>query len=237
MQGDLICILPPGYRPSSRLITAAIQNEGNMVRLDIYPDGAVRVDNGIDGSNIISLGSISFAKELQIGDNYAGGIVFYLADPLVDLNGDGVVDQGLIAAPTDQSIGTKWGCFATAITGTDSTAIGTGNQNTIDIVVGCETAGIAARLCNDLVLSGFDDWFLPSKDELDLMWENLADSDGNGTNSGPADLGNLGGFVAVFYWSSSEMGDPWAWACDFSGGVLNPRDRDHDDRIRASRAF
>ena len=57
-----------------------------------------------------------------IGDNYQGGIIFYL-----DGNGG-----GLIAAPSDQG-NAEWGCLGTLISGADGTGIGTGNLNTIDI--------------------------------------------------------------------------------------------------------
>jgi hypothetical protein len=66
---------------------------------------------------------------------------------------------------TDQVAG-SWGCYGTDIPGAEGTAIGTGEQNTADIVAGCATVGIAARLANDLVLGGQNDWFLPSVDEL-----------------------------------------------------------------------
>ena len=67
---------------------------------------------------------------LDIGDSHQGGIIFYL-----DGNGG-----GLIAAPTDHPTNAEWGCYESAISGADGTAIGTGNQNTIDIVAGCSSA-------------------------------------------------------------------------------------------------
>jgi hypothetical protein len=94
--------------------------------------------------------------------------------------------HGLIAAPEDQGI-TRWGCYGTDIPGADGTAIGTGNQNTIDIMAACP--GGAGSLCGDLVLGGYSDWYLPSYDELEKLYENRI---------------AIGGFVIGPYWSSSE---------------------------------
>ena len=135
------------------------------------------------------------SNTLVIGDSYQGGIVFYL-------DGTG---GGLIAAPTDQSSSAEWGCYLTEISGADGTAIGTGAQNTIDILAECSTAGTAANICANLVLSGYTDWFLPSKDELNLMYQNIGLGDALG-------LGNVGGFAFNTYYSSTEAGTKLAWA-------------------------
>ena len=165
--------------------------------------------------------------DLYIGQFYKGGYIFYL---------DATGCHGLVAAPVDQSAGAEWGCIGTSIGGT-SAAVGTGQANTTAIVNGCPTAGLAARLCDDLVYGGYDDWFLPSKDELNLMWENLADSDGNNSNSGPSDPNNIGGFEVTFYWSSSEFSVFFAWRQYFVDGDQVINSKDYVTRVRAIRAF
>ena len=61
-----------------------------------------------------------------------------------------------------------WGCAGTPIIGADGTAIGTGEQNTIDMLNGCEDSALA-KFADRLVLGGQSDWFVPSKDELSQM--------------------------------------------------------------------
>ena len=164
---------------------------------------------------------------LAIGDSHQGGIIFYL-----DANGG-----GLIAAPTDQSSSAEWGCYGTGISGADGTAIGTGNQNTIDIEAGCTTSGTAADICANLTLGGYSDWFLPSQDELNLMWINLADSDGDGENYGVTDPNNLGGFAYNFYWSSTEGVNYGALFQSFSSGGQTDSYKYDINNVRAVRAF
>ena len=123
----------------------------------------------------------------------------------------------------------EWGCYATLISGADGTAIGTSEQNTIDItavVGGCSTAGIAARLVNDLTLGGQTDWFLPSKDELNQLYTNLHSA------STP-----LGGFSTGLYWSSSENSDILAWSQTFSSGRQGGLFKSNTYYVRPVRAF
>ena len=162
--------------------------------------------NTDDGSCIYSL---------AIGDTYQGGIIFWL-----DGNGG-----GLIAAPSDQSSGAQWGCYGTQISGADGIAIGTGNQNTIDIEAGCTTPGTAADICANLTLGGYSDWFLPSKDELNEMYLNLHQQ-------------GLGGFANSFYWSSTEYDSNDAWDQNFvNGNQSNYYKNDYFNNVRAVRAF
>lgn len=115
----------------------------------------------------------------------------------------------------------QWGCPYITI-GT-STAIGTGQANTTAIVNGCSEAGVAARICNDLVLNGYSDWFLPSQDELNLMY---------------AQRTAIGGFASACYWSSSEYNDYRVYVQYFLNGTQSSDfHKGTPDSVRAVRAF
>jgi hypothetical protein len=169
---------------------------------------------GSGGGSDSSSGSGSYA----IGDTGpAGGKVFYIIDG---------GSHGLEAAPVDQVVpfapGVGWGCLDTLIPGADGTAIGTGAQNTADILAGCVDTPIAADIAAGYMLSGFTDWFLPSKDELMWLYINRV---------------FVGGFADNTYWSSSEVSDRRAWVQDFRFGIEGNGVKDVMRGVRAIRAF
>ncbi|PCE66348.1 DUF1566 domain-containing protein [Sediminicola luteus] len=97
---------------------------------------------------------------LQLGDLHEGGIIFYL---------DETGEHGLVCAMEDQHFEVYWGCETAAIDGADGKEIGAGAQNTLDIADRCKGTEFAAELCIDYESGGFDDWFMPSIDELKVL--------------------------------------------------------------------
>ena len=170
-------------------------------------------------------------SEYTVGDiGPSGGYVFY-ENPNHATDGW----RYLEAAPAiNEYTGKVWGGYGTAVGGT-GTGIGTGASNTQKIVATFGNAepyqsktDYAAKLCADLVVTKdgvqYDDWFLPSKDELNLMRQNLY-------------LNNLGGFSDFFYWSSSEYNAIDAWYQFFFSGDQYYNYRDGGNRVRPVRAF
>jgi DUF1680 family protein len=129
------------------------------------------------------------AREFAAGDvGPAGGWIFFV-NPNATADGW----RYLEAAPVDQSAGATWGCFRTPVSGARGTAIGTGKQNTSDILAGCSAPGTAAALCAGYSLNGVRGWFLPSRDELQLMYRTLkATGDVDFDDTGVADNQLLG---------------------------------------------
>jgi hypothetical protein len=69
----------------------------------------------------------------------------------------------------------EWGCVGTDLPGADNEEIGGGLQNTLDIIASCSTIDIPARVCFDLTLNGYNDWFLPSREEVNCIFDLLID--------------------------------------------------------------
>jgi hypothetical protein len=174
----------------------------------------------INETNIYAYGNEVSFTTLGVGQTGpGGGIVFFDKG---NANGGW---RYLESAATDQSTGLAWGCFNTnTITGTQS-AVGSGKANTSLIVAGCNDSSYAAKLCENLVLGGQSDWYLPSRDELFLMYKNIhLNSQGNFKSS------NVG------YWSSTEYDIKNAWQVMFyTGFTFNQSKGTYC--VRAVRAF
>ncbi len=136
--------------------------------------------------------------------------------------------------------GARWvvGCGETNISGT-AVGMGTGEANTTAIVGLCATSGIAARLADNYAGGSQTDWFLPSRDELNLVCKYVR---GQPTKVGEqyglcARNGTLhDGFAADLYWSSSRSRSG-AWAQFFNTGKQLDSAQAGSFRVRPVRAF
>jgi len=180
-----------------------------------------------DGTTQAYVVTVTVAAPPTIGDPYQGGKVAYIFQP-GDPGHVAGETHGLIAAAADQSAGITWinvGATVWADTGATATALGTGSANTTTIIAfqGAPATSYAAGVARAYAGGGHDDWYLPSKDELNKLYENR---------------GAIGGFDgSARYWSSSEIGSKHAWYQDFASGSQGNIDKDHDFRVRAVRSF
>jgi hypothetical protein len=194
--------------------------------------GEMQVFNGADWTNLI--GAAAAPRPILVGDYFQGGVVFYIFQ-----NGDpGYVvgeTHGLIAATVDVFI--NW-FSALTTTFAQGLGIGEGQTNTTTIIntLGTSTT-YAATYCNAYSVSvagvTYDDWFLPSNDELVQMYLNKAMIDSTSLANG----GSL--FKNNFYWSSSEysIGTGDAWGINFSNGGQSRVQKTNARDVRPIRAF
>lgn len=125
----------------------------------------------------------------SIGTQYGGGVVACLG---------GAPYMNLIAATNDSINGIPWGGLGTT-TGALSTIDGAGNSSLIS------AAGItnsAVNLCSGTI-NGYNDWFLPAKEQLNCLYTNQT---------------AISGFINAVYWSSTENDENNAWFQFFDNG-------------------
>lgn len=151
---------------------------------------------------------------LQIGDEgSAGGIVFF-----IDNNGN-----GLEAAPAYTIFSNKeWGCEGTEISTLQG--VGSGQSNTDKIIAECPESGIAAILCKNLNVNAFNDWYLPSSNELNLL-------------SGAIYSENITGFPQGNFWSSSEAFSAMAYVENLAMGGGSRLNKSTGAHVIAIRSF
>jgi hypothetical protein len=159
----------------------------------------------------------------QIGQYYLGGILAYIFKP-GELGYDANKIHGIIAAKIDLKIGEsffiRWDNGKIKTVGANGTIIGSGftNTNTIISVYGENDTSYAAGLARAYNGGGYNDWFLPSKDELNILYLNR-----NEIGVEISEKGKIikSGFVSNWYWSSSEYFVDRVWIQRFTDGAQN----------------
>ncbi len=151
--------------------------------------------------------------KLYIGMQYKGGIIFYI-EPMKG--------GGLLVSNDDVGSGTSWGC-ASNIPLANSKGLGSGQSNTEAILSQCGIVG-AAGVCANYKFGKYDDWYLPSYDELGLIYKNLKETDKEKFSIG-------------YYWTSTQKDASTALRYGFLGGNYGEADKASIQLVRAVRRF
>ncbi len=172
----------------------------------------------------------------KIGEEFEGGVVTHLFTS----SNPGYVKgetHGIIVSKTDLPLQSQWGCRGTEI-GNTSPAVGRGRTNT-ELVLAfhdnlpdyynnpqqCHELNdgtVAANFAREYNLEGYDDWFMPSRSEMAILYEQREE---------------IGGFVAEEYWSSCESDETSACVFSFIDGSISSAEKSETKKVRVIRYF
>ena len=166
-----------------------------------------------------------------VGEVFGGGVVFYVYRDNLG------AEHGLIINLTDQSTSQQWIepiPLSFVLIGPSAQSLWDGLTNSTAIVNQVGHTNSAAKLCLDLVSGGQSDWYLPSADELNLIYQNRFNV--NKTLSVTIGATTIG---QNLYWGSTETLDQTAsvFYPTGSGVTINSTSKSNALYVRAIRAF
>lgn len=190
------------------------------------------------------------------GKPYGGG---YYAGANIVVGG---TTYALVVAPAaqgGQSSGLIWKTSNTSSSG--STSVNDGLSNTNNMIAAGASAHPAANFCDGLSINGYNDWYLPARDELEICYRylkpgtqtNNTSSQGVNNSSSPTGAaytsgnpaqtiaaifktGNSEAFSESTYWSSSDSGPTTSWSQGFINGTQsNINTKSNSYNVRAVR--
>jgi hypothetical protein len=180
-------------------------------------------------------GAVAEAAPTVLGQAFGGG--FYAGQ--ISINGNSIPTHYLVVAPKSSGQGSfQWKTVNTSTAGTGSIIAGPTNSANMN-----NASHPAAQFCESLSINGYGDWYMPAKNELEVMYFNLKPTTvlndinsgsnlnavpsraGNYTTGSPAQVaaalfqtGGAQAFDAAVYWASTEASSTTGWGQDFDNG-------------------
>ncbi len=226
-------------------IGSGIVTKGNFSQIDwkstqSYLKTEFDVTGGTNFSitNVNQLLSVPYAlyaeksgssQERYVGEFYGGGIIFHVTK---NKNGE---EHGLIMSINEISSGIEWSNVAGEMIGTNAMSLWNGESNTQAIINQPGHTNSAAKLCEIAVINGFDDWYLPSIDELHLLFNARYELNKSLETDNDPSTHPITQFD--YYWSSSEAKSNSAWCKQFSLGENHTNGKNWTYAVRAVRKF
>ncbi len=206
-----------GYNPSTPLKEKQSENAVIPVRRFTGPGFQYSVQMRLDsGETAIDVYNSGIPYDSLMGKEYKGGHIFYL---------DTSLGNGLVAQPRNFQYKKFWGCNGSSIVGADGTAMGDGITNSQNIIDQCTNTSFAALHCSELTIGGYNDWYLPSVDELSLVYTVLKAPD-------------LVNYYEDDYWTSTQVSSNQANYINFDfQGSVNQKSKSNDEYVLAIRNF
>lgn len=189
-------------------------NATNLQALTTY---YVRLYVSVSGETYYGTNQLVRTPHSDVGTFKEGGIVFW-----VNPND---TTKGLVCALSNISNGTNWGVSGVQ-NGATGEEIGDGELNTS--IISSQNSVTAANYCSDYTAYGYTNWFLPSKNELKLLFDYKSAVDNGLVNNSGSPLGN-------YYWSSTEIDANNAWG--FNDTEMIQSLKSNNSRVRAIRTY
>lgn len=168
-----------------------------------------------------------------VGEYFEGGVIYYLWKDSLN------IEHGLIVDLNNLSSSQIWS-NASARIGSSAQSTWDGESNCQAIVNQTGHNNSAALLCLNSRNSGYNDWYLPSIDELNLLWQNRFI-----INKSLSKIAGASQFLSssssIHYWSSTELTTDVAYKLGFLYGEINNSSssnrKDASWQVRAIRKF
>lgn len=193
-----------GSWSSSNVSIATVDNSGLVTGLAPGTDTIRYTVNTVCGV-VTKIKVITVS--LQLGQYYQGGIIAFL---------DGSGQHGLIVSQSEYT--GLWGCV-----GNLAWSQSDGYSNTSQATSLCNSPHLAVTISWNLILNGYSDWFLPAKDQLLIVYQNVL-------SQGVLPMTGI-------YWSSSSYSTNWAWSLNTGGVFLTPHKEGYYLYFRPVRNF